>query len=491
MDVSENNEGSIVSLVNIFSLTISSWAGNTDFEWPNFTLPDFEQYGTGTRFLSGAELVVFSPLVKAEHRAGWEAYSVANQQWIADGLNVSGIPDADVRDISSFIYRKTSRAFIPEIEKELYSPVWQMSPPPRDSSIVNFNLLNNPTFGRLVNFSDFTRQAALSEVLDTSQLFGSAAPAENGHPHSIMVLPVFQEAYNPFSEIVGHMVAVIPWFNFFENILSKSSVSGIYAVVEESCGSSFTYFIESENATFLGLGDAHDKKYDDLKYSTQFATYEGNLTSISGLADHCTYSLNLYPSAQYEEGYTSTAPIYFTVGVLGVFVWVAAVFSFYDCLVQRRQEKVNTVATKSNALVASLFPAQVRDKLIMEQREPRRRYKAAANVSAAAATATDEKDDAWNSQMHMVGGGGIDDDSPPIADLFPSATVGFLDIAGFTAWSSQREPSQVFILLETIYRSFDKIAQKRKVFKVETIGDCYVAGQCDRVSFAIDSVKLA
>jgi class 3 adenylate cyclase len=31
------------------------------------------------------------------------------------------------------------------------------------------------------------------------------------------------------------------------------------------------------------------------------------------------------------------------------------------------------------------------------------------------------------------------------------------------------------MLLETIYGSFDQIAQKRGVFKVETIGDCYVA----------------
>ena len=48
-------------------------------------------------------------------------------------------------------------------------------------------------------------------------------------------------------------------------------------------------------------------------------------------------------------------------------------------------------------------------------------------------------------------------------------------IAGFTAWSSVREPSQVFTLLETLYRAFDNVAARRKVFKVETIGDCYVA----------------
>ena len=34
---------------------------------------------------------------------------------------------------------------------------------------------------------------------------------------------------------------------------------------------------------------------------------------------------------------------------------------------------------------------------------------------------------------------------------------------------------QVFTLLESIYHSFDEIAKRRRVFKVETIGDCYVA----------------
>jgi hypothetical protein len=44
----------------------------------------------------------------------------------------------------------------------------------------------------------------------------------------------------------------------------------------------------------------------------------------------------------------------------------------------------------------------------------------------------------------------------------------FGDIVGFTAWASTREPTQVFILLEGLYSSFDKIALKRKVLKIET-----------------------
>ena len=33
----------------------------------------------------------------------------------------------------------------------------------------------------------------------------------------------------------------------------------------------------------------------------------------------------------------------------------------------------------------------------------------------------------------------------------------------------------MFTLLETVYRAFDELAKRRGVFKVKTVGDCYVA----------------
>jgi Adenylate and Guanylate cyclase catalytic domain len=42
---------------------------------------------------------------------------------------------------------------------------------------------------------------------------------------------------------------------------------------------------------------------------------------------------------------------------------------------------------------------------------------------------------------------------------------------------TERDPSQVFTLLETIYQVFDNVAEQYDVFKVETIGDSYVAGK--------------
>ncbi len=53
----------------------------------------------------------------------------------------------------------------------------------------------------------------------------------------------------------------------------------------------------------------------------------------------------------------------------------------------------------------------------------------------------------------------------PIADFFPQCTVLMADIAGFSSWSSEREPSQVFQLLQTVFFHFDKVRkwqQRRK-----------------------------
>ncbi|KAL7478292.1 hypothetical protein ACHAW6_004061 [Cyclotella cf. meneghiniana] len=62
-----------------------------------------------------------------------------------------------------------------------------------------------------------------------------------------------------------------------------------------------------------------------------------------------------------------------------------------------------------------------------------------------------------------------------IADLFPSTSIMFADVSNFTYWSSNHAPSQVFTLLESLFYEFDLIATEMKVFKLSTVGDCYIA----------------
>jgi len=68
-----------------------------------------------------------------------------------------------------------------------------------------------------------------------------------------------------------------------------------------------------------------------------------------------------------------------------------------------------------------------------------------------------------------------EDKTTNLPDLYLRTSILYADIAGFAAWASVRDPQQVFRFLESIYGAFDNIGEKRNVFKVETIGDTYVA----------------
>jgi class 3 adenylate cyclase len=66
-------------------------------------------------------------------------------------------------------------------------------------------------------------------------------------------------------------------------------------------------------------------------------------------------------------------------------------------------------------------------------------------------------------------------DSVPIADDFKDTSIMFADISSFTYWSSQHSPIEVFTLLESLFYEFDSIANDMDVYKLSTVGDCYIA----------------
>ena len=51
----------------------------------------------------------------------------------------------------------------------------------------------------------------------------------------------------------------------------------------------------------------------------------------------------------------------------------------------------------------------------------------------------------------------------------------FADIKGFTEFSSGVEAKEVVTMLSELFTRFDKMCLKYSVYKVYTIGDCYVA----------------
>ena len=65
--------------------------------------------------------------------------------------------------------------------------------------------------------------------------------------------------------------------------------------------------------------------------------------------------------------------------------------------------------------------------------------------------------------------------SSEMIDDFNDVTILFADIVNFTAFSNNVQPNEVFALLREVFTEFDKSCLKNKVYKLYTIGDCYVA----------------
>jgi Adenylate and Guanylate cyclase catalytic domain len=158
----------------------------------------------------------------------------------------------------------------------------------------------------------------------------------------------------------------------------------------------------------------------------------------------------------------SSTPRFVTLAVALVLSFTVVMFLVFNQLVERRQQIILNKATDSTAIVSTLFPKQIRDRLLAtESTKMTSRIFGSGNNPLKMFLSEDE------TKGEML--------NNPIADLFPNCTVMFADISGFTAWSSTRGPEQVFMLPQSLYHRFDQLAKRRKVFKVETIGDCYLA----------------
>jgi class 3 adenylate cyclase len=225
--------------------------------------------------------------------------------------------------------------------------------------------------------------------------------------------------------------------------------------------------LENWQVLYVGEGDLHTSHRDTGSSSFPISTF--SFQDTKEFPGHCVYSLSMYQTNNYAHGKVSNTPIIVTSVLIGAFLAIAMTLIVYGRYVKQRNQKIVQMAARSDAIIWSLFPTQVRDRMFTRSAKGSKRIdstktKSAPNIVAQGNFHGGEK----NGSDFMY-------QTKPIADLFTETTVIFADIVGFTAWSSKREPIQVFTLLETIYSTFDKIARRRKVFKVETIGDCYIA----------------
>lgn len=225
---------------------------------------------------------------------------------------------------------------------------------------------------------------------------------------------------------------------------------------------------------YIGEGDLSAVKYSYLAREIYFDQYLYGNSSVQ--QSHCSFMFYVTPTALFIQDNESKIPIIATLGIAFIFAFMIFAFIIYDMNVQNRNNKISHAAARSHAVVSSIFPSSVRERLLKSTQTLRNELKHEGDVPVLQSTKT-------NLKTYLAVTTSILDNhrgdlllaSKPLADLFPDTTIMFADLCGFKEWSYARDPSHVFTLLETLFRAFDLIAKKRRVFKVETVADCYVA----------------
>ena len=206
------------------------------------TLSSFEVLVGHSRAQTSSELIVVCPIVEQDELGEWADYSREHQGWIDDGFQ-SGSYDTgrlDLNPIPSQVYRigqsKGKVVLKAEDGAGNYpaAPFWQMSPPPFDTRSVNFNALSQKEYqdsydaviasetsvvGRAgknilidatISQEDHDKMHDNSLALDSSQSNSMEPGYANDHPHSNMIVPVFEKLNEP-SRLVAIVVSVLPW----------------------------------------------------------------------------------------------------------------------------------------------------------------------------------------------------------------------------------------------------------------------------------------
>ncbi len=420
-----------------------------------------------------------SPIEIATSRGGLRGNGHPQEQTILERpVDCSGNRVRHDRYLANNLYDKRRRidenANISQAQPsdEYQTPVWQLSPIPmiNDESaevqVINYNLVDRIRFFEATEYMETSRAPVLLNVCDQSAWF--LIDKHRDTLQSVVAFPVFRD-FSPKASIVGFFTAIIPWKEFFVSSLGDTT-KDVVVVMENTCGDIFSVNLSTAGVEIIGDYDGHDEKYDGMKIEHPFArNYNREDYLLDSKYDICVYNMTIYPTKKFEDSARSSRPLLASIVIILVFIITSFAFVTFEFMVTKRQNKLLNTAIKQNAIVNSLFPKNIQRKLMEEVDAKRDASDKMKNAKKGNLNTflNDNQRDRSQKQDHL--------DSKPIADLFPNTTIMFADISGFTAWSSAREPEAVFTLLETIYQAFDEIAKRRRVFKVEVVGDCYVA----------------
>lgn len=456
--------------VDALAVSMTSHARATNQTWPFVTMPDFAVRATKARLLAHSVYLAVHHVVTREERAVWEAYTPLHNDWVNASVHAQAI---DPKYQGPLVYGSYNADYIrdffeePVPERDVYLPTWQVSPVIPYFAVYNWDGLSwTDTRSYLALLERKT--AVITEAYQLPDPNNEDEMAEHeeqiawisdyvnegqnpDEPISDITYPVLDtqgqiSVLLPKQEpVVGMIAFSVYWRELIQDILPDNA-RGVVVVVEsvQECNPTFSFQIDGPDVTYLGRGDHHDPTYDDLERTallTDLSGLSAGDSSYSGVpvdTEFCPFRVRIFPSKLKETDFTSNDPISFSLAVAGIFLFTSLVFIAYDQGVEYRQRQVLSQANQSSAIVASLFPKSVRDRLYEEekqkkleeslkakkQKQPEARQANSLDDGSAYSTDLEIRSSIRRGDLSLVNGPeGSKPKGKPIADLFPHTTI--------------------------------------------------------------------
>jgi hypothetical protein len=467
-------------LLDAFSTQVTASALATRQTWPFVTIENFEAIGTAARSIVDSYYMALYPLVTKEQRPTWNEYTANNTYWLPESYTYqrdffdlhnrtvgSKAPALDRRrlrldglqhgrglqvevesepveaefdgpeNITTDFYRypregEEDFTFVVDQSEGPYLPIWQVTPSRDKANIdINYNMYDS---------AYAASYAAAFESLFESEhaIFGPVWNADGDgliledddydyrtEPAAALFYPVFDTILGGLNRtLVASLEMDVEFGALFASVLPSNS-NRLVCVIQNTCGQTFSFDIFGQISTYLGPGDQHDTKFDDMVVSALLTALESSSASkYNGVElnmDFCPWVLHIYGTQEMYDSHINSEPVVYLCAVLGIFLFTCFVFVMYDCLVEFRQRKVEKTAHNSEQIVNSLFPKAFRDKMYTDNKKQDAAAKKKQGPNSFQAA---EVSHFLNHEQTMVQHDrGSIHDSPPMAELYPNCKL--------------------------------------------------------------------
>lgn len=272
------------------ALTVAAQATNQS--WPTVNLPYFEAYGGRFRQVSHADFSSLLVVVPHEERTAYEAHMEAVHQTIMQESHlikyghVENLAPTD-KDYEPTISVATEDGFAPEVEKEVYFPVYMNSPPLSTYRGINWNAASSSVYAGVLNLVVKNKNETFASAVQVEASNDNPPPFDGTHdrPQVRLFHPVLERVDDTDSKVVGVLVLAAS-LDFFTSGLLPDDVQGIMVVIRNNCRQNFTYVWDGAQATYLGAQDLHEEEFKQFEVQANLTTHPSDRRVL----EECAYT---------------------------------------------------------------------------------------------------------------------------------------------------------------------------------------------------------